>query len=551
MFCPKCGRKCEENAAFCAECGSPLPKSPFSDIGTSATANKATASSKVEVSDSIKQYRLIIRRKKQLFAVNPPMAILIDENIQHSIENGAEIIITLPAGRHFFKIKSSIRKKEGEFILKEDSILDLSWNRATGAIESVFSEGSPNKATPENPNMSQSASPAGGPSVPASSPNVPSKSPQKKAGIIVGTVVLICIAIIAALLIPKSTSRNNNSAGEVVSNELQTLSEEEFIAAYENLDGKNIAVHATVTDTYPGEGIEAGVTATDSQGVTTTVYIYLNLDDDDISKYSIGDDVLISGKFAISDGVNTFYTATIEKIATSDVEKSTQNEYVSSGENKNSEETIYDIYQLFGLGYWKDFSNREVAIANIETYDVYPEDCSITVRTMGETSNDYKYIDIAFRDDDSYNQFLMLWECSLYPTICGIILDDCTIINAYVPEWYLESDEVGNAGSDYSGTSDYYAATVDIQEFFDNKARAKAYYNGQYVLVTGSKVLSISDDHIAVDNDEFNFDSAAVYFTNIEQIFSLSQGQYIEFEGYCEYDEFLEEFRFTDCTLIY
>lgn len=84
-----------------------------------------------------------------------------------------------------------------------------------------------------------------------------------------------------------------------------------------------------------------------------------------------------------------------------------------------------------------------------------------------------------------------------------------------------------------------------------NKVRAKAYCNRQYVLVTGSKVLSITDDHITVDYDGFNFDSAVVYFTSIEQIFNLSQGQHIEFEGYCEYDEFWEEFKFTDCALVY
>ena len=99
--------------------------------------------------------------------------------------------------------------------------------------------------------------------------------------------------------------------------EIAALPAEEFISTYETLDGSYISVNAEVTGIYSNKELEVGITATDENQVTTTVFIYLPVSEKNIATFTAGDTLLISGKFRIIDGVNTFETAIIQKTASS------------------------------------------------------------------------------------------------------------------------------------------------------------------------------------------------------------------------------------------
>lgn len=132
MFCIHCGNLIPDGAKFCPECGNAVQSFIHEEATDGSPDTKSRLSQKAA---EVPCYRLSILHPSQPFAVNPPMKICIDGTIKHSVENGEELTLSLPEGLHSLEIASSIRKKEVEIRLHEDTVLVLSRNRMTGAIQ--------------------------------------------------------------------------------------------------------------------------------------------------------------------------------------------------------------------------------------------------------------------------------------------------------------------------------------------------------------------------------------------------------------------------------
>ena len=111
MFCTNCGTPIEENSKFCVNCGQAVDTIQAS------------------------QYTVTIQREKQWFAVNPPMNIIIDNNITYQLEKEATITIPLSAGNHVISISCSIRNKVINVNVAQNLHFLIRFNRLTGGIE--------------------------------------------------------------------------------------------------------------------------------------------------------------------------------------------------------------------------------------------------------------------------------------------------------------------------------------------------------------------------------------------------------------------------------
>lgn len=132
MFCTNCGYQLPLEAKLCPACGAPVLLSNIATESTGSQSNEDVASKNI--------YRLIFQRKNQFYAVNPPMIVSIDGEERLSVENGAEAFIELHEGQHHIVITSSIRKKEFDVLLKNDTAISLGWNRFTGSIQAEICE---------------------------------------------------------------------------------------------------------------------------------------------------------------------------------------------------------------------------------------------------------------------------------------------------------------------------------------------------------------------------------------------------------------------------
>lgn len=118
MFCRKCGNPLPEDSQFCPACGTPT-------VSTSLSVQQTNMLS----------YLLTIDRASQVFLASPPIKITIDNTTRLSIENGHTESVQLNPGKHTLLFKSSFRSSQLDIDLQKDTVIELSWNRATGKIE--------------------------------------------------------------------------------------------------------------------------------------------------------------------------------------------------------------------------------------------------------------------------------------------------------------------------------------------------------------------------------------------------------------------------------
>mgnify|MGYP000171924701 CR=1 FL=1 len=117
MFCVKCGQQLPDDAIFCSRCG-----------------NKVSISSE-EVSDPTPQtYTLTLDRASQVYAINPPIKVLIDNNIRTSVDNGKTEQLQVIPGHHTVVLTGSFRTTTVEIDLQKDTCIEISFNRLTGKI---------------------------------------------------------------------------------------------------------------------------------------------------------------------------------------------------------------------------------------------------------------------------------------------------------------------------------------------------------------------------------------------------------------------------------
>ena len=123
MFCSRCGTEIPAQSRFCPNCGQPV----------NPTVTRSAAPNNTGV------YTLTINRENQWFAVNPPVNIVIDQNTQYQLENGATIRIPIAAGMHNIAFSASIRNKVLNINVAGNVTLNMRWNRITGSL--VVKEG--------------------------------------------------------------------------------------------------------------------------------------------------------------------------------------------------------------------------------------------------------------------------------------------------------------------------------------------------------------------------------------------------------------------------
>lgn len=119
MFCNKCGEKVPDDSLFCSKCGAKIQGSSGADSPGPCT--------------------LTVDRKSQLYLINPPIKVVIDGKIRASVENGHALAFSLSKGKHKIELISSLRTKSLEFDMKGDAVLEIGFNRLTGALTAKFS----------------------------------------------------------------------------------------------------------------------------------------------------------------------------------------------------------------------------------------------------------------------------------------------------------------------------------------------------------------------------------------------------------------------------
>ena len=116
MFCSKCGKPVQDDDVFCRYCGAAL--------GT-------TNNDKEQISDEV---MLFLDRKSQLYLVNPPIKAVIDGRSFLNVENGKTEQIKLKKGPHTIELSSGIRSKKLTIELQADTVLEMGFNRFSGAL---------------------------------------------------------------------------------------------------------------------------------------------------------------------------------------------------------------------------------------------------------------------------------------------------------------------------------------------------------------------------------------------------------------------------------
>ena len=117
MFCRKCGNQIPDDSLFCQFCGT-------------ATAQDAAPNS----GNTDKKYTLTFDRQSQIYVLNPPVKITIDESIRLTVENGHCESVELAPGQHKISLQSSVRSTMLDIDLQRNSVVEISWNRLTGKL---------------------------------------------------------------------------------------------------------------------------------------------------------------------------------------------------------------------------------------------------------------------------------------------------------------------------------------------------------------------------------------------------------------------------------
>lgn len=122
MFCYKCGKEIPDNSLFCSFCGAKLP-----------TGNA------VEGTPASERFTLTIDRASQVYLINPPVKVVIDDTVRLSVENGRSEQVQLAPGSHHVELSASMRKTVVDLNLQKDTVLAIGFNRLSGKIEAAIS----------------------------------------------------------------------------------------------------------------------------------------------------------------------------------------------------------------------------------------------------------------------------------------------------------------------------------------------------------------------------------------------------------------------------
>ena len=123
MFCFKCGKQIPDESIFCSFCGARV------DVGT----NGSTAPIKAE-----EEYTLTIDRKSQPYLINPPVKVIIDNNIRLGVDNGKVEKVSVSPGHHIIEFSMSMRHKSVEIDVTRYTTVEIGFNRLTGAITATI-----------------------------------------------------------------------------------------------------------------------------------------------------------------------------------------------------------------------------------------------------------------------------------------------------------------------------------------------------------------------------------------------------------------------------
>lgn len=114
MFCNHCGNELIETAKFCPSCGQM--------ISPSVTSNSNI-------------FTLTINRAKQWALINPPIKIIIDNNMEYKIANGSTLNIPISTGMHNIAFSFGIHNKVINLNITSHATLNVKWNRIVGGLE--------------------------------------------------------------------------------------------------------------------------------------------------------------------------------------------------------------------------------------------------------------------------------------------------------------------------------------------------------------------------------------------------------------------------------
>ena len=120
VFCNYCGSENTNGAKFCSECGKPV-----TFVNEQPLANQTNN----------KVHKLTIFRESQVYLINPPVNVSINNNKKLSINNGESVELELDEGNYEIVFSLHFRKKTINLKLNKDININLKWNRITGALE--------------------------------------------------------------------------------------------------------------------------------------------------------------------------------------------------------------------------------------------------------------------------------------------------------------------------------------------------------------------------------------------------------------------------------
>lgn len=113
MYCFKCGAQIPDESVFCSKCGAKIQ----------STAVPATQT-----------YVLTFDRASQLYAINPPIKIVIDNSVRLSIDNGKTEQVEMAPGRHKVELSGSFRTAKVDVDLQRDTLIKISFSRLSGKL---------------------------------------------------------------------------------------------------------------------------------------------------------------------------------------------------------------------------------------------------------------------------------------------------------------------------------------------------------------------------------------------------------------------------------
>ena len=79
------------------------------------------------------------KKKKQWFLINPPIKVIIDDDMSYILRASSSVVVPMAPGMHKFHFIGSLRSKELETDVQNDSNIVLKWNRVWGTLEASLS----------------------------------------------------------------------------------------------------------------------------------------------------------------------------------------------------------------------------------------------------------------------------------------------------------------------------------------------------------------------------------------------------------------------------